>query len=365
MLVVWQRRAIQSAFHRFQYGVFAHGGIDVNALLGNYNFSNQNEVTFPGGIRREFIRSARQYGGTRLVAIWDNPYFDPTQNGPYAPSWQDLPHVIRGTNVPVFLFPYFDGSPFPPASDHHDELRRKREAGGDELDLMWHANENSEELVDPLTIYQPLPRLSRSCILHSGDSNTAFSFAGTPFVRIEGGTTDGTIIRGPNQIASWQTLRTAGSATINAILRRPDMDNTAWFFSFDKYAQVTFKSDTDPGSVLGPRDIADDWAPLRSAGFRTVDAACPVPRHANEAYFFSGESYVRINIKTLATVNGPPCHYFTVEIIKASRRSTPYCRIPKTVIRLIFSRAHNMPLLLLQMTLSLAVRNPYETTGPL
>ncbi|MBO0473722.1 hypothetical protein IGL98_001011 [Enterococcus sp. DIV0840] len=64
------------------YEIFAPGGIDINASLNNQSpYPEQLEITFPGGIRPEFIRSVRQtrrIGTTNereLVRIYTNPNF--------------------------------------------------------------------------------------------------------------------------------------------------------------------------------------------------------------------------------------------------------------------------------------------------
>lgn len=64
----------------YVYEIFAPGGIDLNQSLGYASpFPEQNEVTFVGGIRREFIRSATEFtlidGGTRyaVTRYFHNP----------------------------------------------------------------------------------------------------------------------------------------------------------------------------------------------------------------------------------------------------------------------------------------------------
>ncbi len=48
--------------------------------------------------------------------------------------------------------------------------------------------------------------------------------------------------------------------------------------------------------VDGPSQIIDGWASLKGAGFKTVDTILPNPSNLEEAYFFSGERYVRIKV---------------------------------------------------------------------
>ncbi|WP_163652328.1 RICIN domain-containing protein [Listeria sp. PSOL-1] len=67
--------------YRYQYEIFAPGGIDTNVSLGSDSpYPDESEIVFPGGIRPEFIRSVREYrrgaGNTPdLVRIITNPSF--------------------------------------------------------------------------------------------------------------------------------------------------------------------------------------------------------------------------------------------------------------------------------------------------
>jgi hypothetical protein len=85
-----------------------HGGIDVNLSLSGrdhdeerpgvtHGRSEQREIAFPGGIRREFIRSAIEYDEQRApIQYWYNTYFDfnANSNDPgrhLNPRLQDIP----------------------------------------------------------------------------------------------------------------------------------------------------------------------------------------------------------------------------------------------------------------------------------
>ncbi|PED43136.1 hypothetical protein CON26_16080 [Bacillus cereus] len=83
----------------FVYEIFAPGGIDVNRSFGEGSpYPEQREITFPGGIRPEFIRSVRQQrlnepeNRWELVRIIINPNFI---------GEDDLPDIIipEGTEV--------------------------------------------------------------------------------------------------------------------------------------------------------------------------------------------------------------------------------------------------------------------------
>lgn len=107
--------------NRFEYEVFAVGGIDVNlSLRYRHRYWNQREVAFLGGIRSEFIRTAREYDESgRVIRIWVNGRFDIEANGPnHRPRLVELPDPVCGFQVPVRYW-------FGPDQhqDHHRELR--------------------------------------------------------------------------------------------------------------------------------------------------------------------------------------------------------------------------------------------------
>lgn len=65
----------------YAYDIFAPGGIDVNESLGSsYQYRNQYEIAFPGGINRQYIRSVTQYHNGRVVRVFNNPSFAPGAN---------------------------------------------------------------------------------------------------------------------------------------------------------------------------------------------------------------------------------------------------------------------------------------------
>lgn len=63
---------------RYGYSIDAPGGIDANATLGDHRFSWEHEISFPGGIRTEFIEGVRPMlpDGT-LGELVPNPNFVP------------------------------------------------------------------------------------------------------------------------------------------------------------------------------------------------------------------------------------------------------------------------------------------------
>ncbi len=307
---------------RFEYEIFAYGGIDVNAVLGDaHQYASRHEVTFPGGIRREFIRTAREYRGTQLVRIWDNPRFDNTLNPEgHVPALEALPDSIRRIPVPIIFFTERDGTVDPdggaPTSVHR---------AADKEDMMHEDGVVDEDETLNVT---PTPRLSVACVLHPTIAARAYFFCGNRYVVIDvnsGSATD-TIVSGPKSIvANWPFLVKAGFGTVDAILTDSGsaFKQVMYFFCLEKYVRI----DITPGMYLelpyylsqhacshwhaparpylgaddddifdGPRVIVDAWPSLKKAEFKTIDAVLTSPANNDEAYFFSGERYIRVKL---------------------------------------------------------------------
>lgn len=315
-LVRWQpRRSV-----RFEYEVFAYGGIEVNHVLGTeHEYANQHEIAFPGGILPQFIRSAREFRDGRLLRIWDNPRFDNLANpAASTPPLDAYPAPIRGLQVPVIFFTQRDGAvdpdvggrpDTPPRDPYEDgELRRRRRSTDE--DAMREAGDAEPD--DNLE-GTPAPRASRACMLHPSDGGRAYFFYSNRYIVIDvnPGTTGDTIAWGPQAlVGNWPSLLSAGFGNIDAVLPSPNNSQEMYFFCLEEYALI----DTMPGSsadyiINGPKNIAQEWPSLREAGFTTVDAVLPNPANKEEAYFFSGDQYVLINIQPGTNddyiINGP------------------------------------------------------------
>ncbi|KAF4627639.1 hypothetical protein G7Y89_g10512 [Cudoniella acicularis] len=118
---------------RYEYEIYAHGGIDVNRSLGeNHQFHEQNEIAFPGGIRRELIRSVLEYDENGApIRYWINEHFDlnvlpPENRVPIS----DLPNHLFPDYVEVV---FWNEANQQPPGDHDRELRS---ADVDEL-MRW------------------------------------------------------------------------------------------------------------------------------------------------------------------------------------------------------------------------------------
>lgn len=75
----------------------------------------------------------------------------------------------------------------------------------------------------------------------------------------------------------------------------PGLPDQAYFFHGAQYARVQFTpSSPEEKITFGPAKVAHEWKTLVKAGFTTIDAAFPVPGHEGEIYVFSGTRYVKI-----------------------------------------------------------------------
>lgn len=83
-------------------------------------------------------------------------------------------------------------------------------------------------------------------------------------------------------------------ATGRAAVAVPGSDSDMYFFMGTRYIRVDVVRDVVCFDT--PHEIHDIWGSLKSIGFTTVDAIFPVPGFPDDAYFFSGDLYSRINI---------------------------------------------------------------------
>ncbi|KAG8791502.1 hypothetical protein FRC12_009033 [Ceratobasidium sp. 428] len=263
----------------FEYEIFAAGWIDVNLSLGrSHAFAHQREVTFPGGIRPEFIRTARQYNGTgHIVGIWTNPNFDITASGiDHGAELAMLPDPVCGSSVDVH---YWMGP-----SDDRPQRRLLVRA----QDLMRHDGAPQED--DLMHAGCSIPNPPRAAFLNPYNPQEAYFFADTRYALIKVyPITAGEVVNGPKQIVhEWPSLKTAQFAKIDAVLPT-GYGYEAYFFARDEYALInTSPGSTDDWVVNGPKKIFTEWPSLKKANCKTVDAVLPYPGVPMQAYFFCG-----------------------------------------------------------------------------
>lgn len=281
----WVPRVIAD---RYEYEVYAFGGIDVNLSLGgSHRYWNQREIAFPGGIRPEFIRTAREHDADgRVVRIWANAGFDVSASGiHHSPRLPELPDAVHGASVEVV---YWFGQ------DESDGLFHRAPRSANETDPMREEGEPKEDdLASDAVVGHP----PRACFTVPETKDTYF-FGGTQYAHI--GVAEDTVISGRKNICEeWQSLKQARFATVDAVMPVPSISGEAYFFCGKKYVRIEVKPNASGDRIVsGPFAISDQWASLREAGFETVDAVLPVAaRQGQEAYMFSGSKYVRVGIK--------------------------------------------------------------------
>lgn len=146
----------------------------------------------------------------------------------------------------------------------------------------------------------------RACFPVPGHSGEAYFFHGAKYARIKfvPGTPQEEVVFGPAEISrEWKTLAQAGFSTIDAALPIAGKQGEVYIFSGTRYVRIKFVPGTpEERIVYGPAKIVDEWKALAKAGFETVDAVLPIPGHDDQAYFFSGNQYVRIKF-TAGTPN--------------------------------------------------------------
>lgn len=239
----WRRRAGGNIWHRYEYEIYAYGGIDVNRALGDHLNSRQHEIAFAGGILPAMIRSAREYTGGPVIRIWINTNFDNTLNPPGEnPPLAELPDErCTPRDAEIHYIPGPDNAAPPPHQPHgHDEHKRRRRSA-DNDDLMF-PGANGGGVQDPLYNITPVPLSAVACVRDPTNSNRAYFFCANRYsvININPGTTYDTIAWGPKSIAdSWPSLWQAGfSGGVDAVLPNPRNNKEMYFFCKTRYALI-------------------------------------------------------------------------------------------------------------------------------
>ncbi|KAL5353467.1 hypothetical protein ACLOAV_001504 [Pseudogymnoascus australis] len=142
-------------------------------------------------------------------------------------------------------------------------------------------------------------------------TNEFFAFSGSQFVRFAFANSrrgDKITNSGPVSInTNWKSLTKAGFSTVDAVLPVPRVKGNLYVFSGRQYIRIRVKSgdDLEDELIFGPHKILDTWKCLAQAGFDTVNAVMPVPDIEDEAYFFQGIRYVRVNVRNDSIRAGP------------------------------------------------------------
>jgi len=284
----WKPHNIQN---HFEYEIFAHGGIDINNTIGeDHQHAHRNEVVFPGGIRPEFIRTAREHDENgQVFRVWANAGFSHLANGEhlgYDTATLPEPVSLAALQGPLQIVMWTGpGEHHPPtsksdvSSSQHDPMRVE-----------------GAHAVDHLTgTGASLP--SKACFLRPGGLE-AYFFTDTLSARItiKPGTTDDRVLSGPtNIIHAWPSLRKAGFCWVDTALPNPKDSTEVFFFCRDSFVLVKVIPETSDDYIIsGPKKITPDWPSLSKIGFNALDAALPSPKGDGETYFFSGTQYALI-----------------------------------------------------------------------
>ncbi|KAG9122127.1 hypothetical protein FRC07_001629 [Ceratobasidium sp. 392] len=285
------RWAPHNLANRFEYEIFAAGGIDINLSLGRLNqYWDQHEIAFPGGIRPEFIRTARQYNGTgHLVAIWANPNFDISASGPsHGAELAMLPDpdcMIDSIDDSIDIH-YWMG---PPEDRPQRMLMRANIPANDPMHEKGAPQVDNRLFSDSCSV----PRPARASFLNPYNPQEAYFFADTRYALVKADRMASDIINGPKQIVhEWPSLKMSRFGKVDAVLPTGD-GYEAYFFARDEYSLINAAPGTNSDWVInGPKKIATEWPALKKAGCKTVDAVLPYPGVPKQAYFFCGTQYV-------------------------------------------------------------------------
>ncbi|XP_057492143.1 uncharacterized protein LOC130777736 [Actinidia eriantha] len=275
----------------YRYEIFAPGGIDAVLTLGGHNnYPNQQEISFAGGISRQYIRSARPYAvvtspGQQFATftpygnrIYRNGHFNPnpTSTGQTSQQFMDrLRNVYCPTSGEYLINVVYAA-----------QRVEKRDVKDNESLIV-----KEEPYVDPSC------KLGRyiECAFNFNNSEEAYLFTTDQCLRINyaPGTTDDRIINGPMSIGTgFPYLRdTIFASGIDAAFTS-SRTNEAYIFRSNIYALINFVGNS---IIQGPKKITDSFYSLRNTIFESgIDAAFASSRK-DEAYIFKGDQYALIN----------------------------------------------------------------------
>ncbi|ESK92802.1 Hemopexin domain-containing protein [Moniliophthora roreri MCA 2997] len=294
----WQPRNINNSF---EYEIFAHGGIDVNLSMGSYHqYWNQREILFPGGIRPESIRTAREYNEEgRVVRLWANGAFDVNVlHDDIRPRLAALPNPVCGINVPI---QYWTGQA--QFEEAHVDTRAALQAVSDDRDDLMRGDGDPMMPDDAMVGDECLEDWTpvRSCLpvpnQDDPSSITTYFFTDTCWAKIQrfpgpgDNNTHDKVLEGPTPIMdSWPELRKAGFARIDAAWPRLDNAFHTYFFLGPNYVLVDIQTHE---LLEGPHPFKDRWPSLVDTGFDALDSALPVGD--NDVHVFRGDQYAAIN----------------------------------------------------------------------
>lgn len=256
----------------YRYEIFSPGGIDAVLTLRDRNYyPNQQEISFAGGIGRQYIRTSREY-------IVDVP-----------PGSRYPTYAVADANI------YYNALFNPNPNRATPRLRNPRCPAGGEVVREYPARQKrSTEVISSVEDICKVGHYIESAFNFS-DKEEVYLFIADRYLRINyaPGTTDDSILDGPNTIGNgFPYLKdTIFASGIDAAFTS-SKKNEAYIFRSNIYALINF----DEGYIIqGPKLITDSFYSLKNTIFaKGIDAAFTSSTE-NEAYLFRGNQYALIN----------------------------------------------------------------------
>lgn len=282
----------------YRYEIFAPGGIDAVQTLGDSNhYRNQQEISFAGGINRQYIRTALPYSVTvepgsqfpsyRTLGnrLFRNGRFNPnpTSGGFTIQEFQDRlrnptcpPKKWFMINLVYSTRPNYVKRAIEALGEPESEPEPKEEYYADPVCTVGHYIESAFDFLHKDEVYL---FITDRCLL----------------INYAPGTTDDYIIKAPQSIGDVfpylnETIFASG---IDAAFPAYSKDE-AYIFRSDIYALINFAA--DGGYIIqGPKKITDSFYSLKNTIFaKGIDAAFTSSRE-DQAYIFRGNQYALIN----------------------------------------------------------------------
>lgn len=256
----------------YRYEIFAPGGIDAVLTLRDRNdYPNQQEISFAGGIGRQYIRTAREY-------LVDLP-----------PGARYPIYVVADANI--YCNALFNPNP----NRATPRLRNPRCPADGEVVIEYPARQKrSTEVISSV---EDICKVGHyiECAFNFSDKEEVYLFIADRYLRINyaPGKTDDRILNGPETIGNgFPYLKdTIFASGIDAAFTA-STKNEAYIFRSNIYALINF----DEGKIIqGPKLITDSFYSLKNTIFaKGIDAAFTSSTE-NEAYLFRGNQYALIN----------------------------------------------------------------------
>ncbi|XP_057812748.2 uncharacterized protein LOC131026787 [Cryptomeria japonica] len=276
------RPLVPASIVLYWYQIYAPGGIDAVLTLRERNgYPNQQEISFAGGIRPQYIRFASPY----TVGVEPGhrfPFYNRMGHDVYINAGFNPNPTSNGRTTPEF------GRRLRNPTCPRGGLNLKR------IDSTRHAAKRDvEDYVDPVC---SVGHYNESAFNFS-DTEEAYLFIADQCLLINyaPGTTDDYIIKGPLSIGDAFTCLkdTIFASGIDAAFTA-SLKNEAYIFRSNIYAHIRFTR--DGGDIIwGPIRITDGFHSLKNTVFENgIDVAFASLRE-NEAYIFKGDQYALID----------------------------------------------------------------------